>query len=86
MSAFTAIAAHTPGPATRNGLAPTRPYAWRAPRPAWMLAALAAAEAEHGPPRPTCLCGTVLGFHRGAYATCPACGRRSYGGTCDEPG
>jgi hypothetical protein len=78
---MTAIAARRPGPVTRNGLAPTRPYVWRAPRPAWMLAAIAAAEAQHGPPVPACVCGQRLAFRRGShYATCPACGRRAYTG------
>jgi len=85
MSSFGAIAAHRPGPVTRNGLAPTRPYRWRDRRPAWMAAAIAAAEAEHGPPVPTCVCGARLAFRHGAqYATCTACGRRSYGGSPDE--
>lgn len=73
---MTAIAARQPGPVTRNGLAATRPYRWRAPRPAWMRAAIAAAEAQHGPPVPTCVCGTALAYRKGcAYTTCRACGR-----------
>jgi len=83
---MTAIAAHRPGPAARNGLAPTRPYTWRARRPAWMTAALAAAEAQHGPPVPTCLCGSRLPASRDAYVTCPACGRRPYRGGSDDTG
>jgi hypothetical protein len=87
VSSFGAIAAHRPGPVTRNGLAPTRPYRWRAHRPAWMRAAIAAAEAQHGPPKPTCVCGTVLVFrHAACYATCPDCGSRSYGGSPQDPG
>jgi hypothetical protein len=84
---MTAGAARRAGPVTRNGLPATRPYRWRAPRPAWMQAALAAAEAEHGPPVPTCVCGTVLVFRRGtAYARCPGCGQCAYGGSDGDPG
>lgn len=61
----------------RNGLPPTRPYVWRAPRPAWMGRAITAAEATHGPPVPTCVCGQpiILGTRR--TATCPDCGYRT---------
>jgi hypothetical protein len=85
MSSFGAIAAHRPGPAARNGIpAPDYQngggYRYRAHRPAWMHAAIAAAEAEHGPPVPTCVCGQRLVLRTGAYARCTACGRCAYSG------
>jgi hypothetical protein len=47
----------------------------------------AIAARRHGPPRPTCVCGTVLVFrHAACYATCPDCGSRSYGGSPQDPG
>lgn len=49
-------------------------YRYRARRPAWMARALAKAEAEHGPPVPTCVCGGALRFTRAQVAVCPACG------------
>lgn len=78
---MTAIGAAIPGGPARNGIPHTgpefRPYVRNAPRPPWMAAAIAKAEAEHGPPVPTCWCGRVLIWHNG-YGTCPACGLRSY--------
>ena len=61
-----------------NGRPAFRPYTRGAPRPAWMTAALAAAEAQHGPPVPTCICGHPITFGRGnPCVTCPACGWRT---------
>jgi hypothetical protein len=37
-------------PGSRNGLPECRGYRYRAPRPAWMLRAIADAMAEHGEP------------------------------------
>jgi hypothetical protein len=71
------MTAVTPGhTVTRNGLPAFRPYVRRAPRPAWMLAAIAKAEAEHGPPAPTCYCGQPVRLASG-YGTCGACGRKT---------
>jgi hypothetical protein len=70
------VGAALPGTPARNGRPPFRPYRRGAPRPAWMRTALAAAEAEHGPPVPTCLCGGTLDW-RQSYGVCPACGRGS---------
>jgi hypothetical protein len=79
----TAIPAARPGTG-RNGIPHTgpghRPYVYGAPRPAWMARAIAAAEAQHGPPQPTCVCGHLLRSDdgsRGYYGTCPACGYRT---------
>jgi hypothetical protein len=86
---MTTIAARTPGTAgpARNDV-PVRDYEngggyhYHARRPAWMAAAIAAAEREHGPPVPTCVCGhrLVTPRHR-MYARCPECGRSAYTGT-----
>jgi hypothetical protein len=92
MSSLSAIAARRPGPVTRNGVPVPdyengEGYHYGAHRPAWMRAAIAEAEAQHGPPVPTCVCGQPLVFRKGAcYATCAACGRRSYGGSPEDPG
>jgi hypothetical protein len=70
-----------PGPA-RGARGARGWYTWRAPRRPWMHAALAKAEAEHGPPVPTCVCGhrLVTPRHR-MYARCPECGQSAYTGT-----
>lgn len=56
----------------RNGLPLTR-YTWRAPRHPWHARAIAQAEAEHGPPEPTCVCGAPLTLVSG-YGHCKICG------------
>ena len=62
-----------PGPARRNGV-PTRWYTWRGrARPPWATTAIASAEAEHGPPQPTCVCGAPITLVSG-YGHCKTCG------------
>jgi hypothetical protein len=74
------ITAHVPGAPARNGIPETpRRYTYRARRTPWMLSALAAAEAQHGPPVPTCVCGQRLVIH-GGNVQCKACGRNVYTG------
>lgn len=60
------------------GLPPGQPvprYAWRARSYPWAQRVLAAAEAEHGQPEPTCLCGAVVTYRDGRIVRCGACGR-----------
>ncbi len=57
---------------TRNGLPEFRPYIRGARRPAWMLAALETAEAQHGPPVPVCVaCGGTISH---PFYRCHTCG------------
>lgn len=70
------IPATLPGPPARNGRPEFRPYVRKARRPAWMLAALKAAETRYGPPGPTCTCGKPIALTCG-YGTCGACGKRT---------
>lgn len=63
----------TPPPTgARTGMPTFRPYR-RGQSPAWAARVLAAAEAVHGPPSPTCVCGQPIHLVAG-YATCPGCG------------
>jgi hypothetical protein len=63
-----------PPRAARNGLPESPAYEWRGRRYPWALAVLAAAEAVHGPPSPTCLCGQPVPGGT-SIRRCPACGR-----------
>ena len=58
----------------RNGL-PIVPYEWRTRVYPWAVAAIAAAEARYGPPRPACgTCHAPL-THNGGYYHCARCRR-----------
>jgi hypothetical protein len=71
----TPVRAHLPGAPATNGTRLGKPYVYRAPRPTWMVTALAHAQARYGPPVPTCPCGHRLTFVRNcAYGHCKACG------------
>ena len=50
-------------------------YSYRARSYPWALRAIAAAEAVHGPPVPTCRCGAPLAEYdsRNPYGQCDAC-------------
>jgi hypothetical protein len=59
--------------ARRNGLPPSRPYVFGAPRAPWAVRAIAEAEAQYGKPVPVCGgCGTRLVFN-GGHGHCPQC-------------
>lgn len=62
-----------PGGPARNGLPAAGHYRWRAPRHPWHAKAIANAEAQHGPPQPTCVCGARLTLVSG-YGHCKTCG------------
>lgn len=58
-----------------SGLAEVPRYQWRARRYPWALRAIAAAEAVHGEPEPTCRCGGPLPEYRSRNpgGQCEAC-------------
>ena len=61
--------------ALRNGLPVPQPYTWRARRYPQAERVLAAAEAEHGSPSPTCLCGCEMRYSRDWRGLrCTGCG------------
>jgi hypothetical protein len=55
-----------------KGVPEFRPYRRGARRPRWVTAVLAKLEVEHGPPVPTCWCGST---EITGYGVCLACGR-----------
>jgi hypothetical protein len=60
---------------TRNGLPEVPGYSYRERSYPWADAVLAAADAEHGDPAPTCFCGQPLAWKDGRAVRCPHCGR-----------
>ena len=73
--------------AYRNRL-PIVPYEYRARAYPWAQAAIAAAEARHGPPRPVCATclGPVARARNGFYSCRGQCATAARGGGCEAQG